>query len=121
MPNNPRAEVLRFASHMETKLRANADKCHWREDNLSLFWFFAKASEEMKELMAELTVCKDRDFRFNMEDELAMRERIISECADVANFVMMIADTVDSERPERTEILMAGKEMNRDFYTERDS
>lgn len=76
-PLIPREQVMEFAEHMELKLKANDHKQSWRK---------CSDTELLRGLQREL-------------DELltAIRRRepdaaIISECADVANYAMMLAD-----------------------------
>jgi len=73
-----RPEVLAFASVMESKLRANDHKAHWRE--CSLDYLLTRLEQEALEL----------------REAINCGEGVISEAADVANFAMMIADIVQS-------------------------
>ena len=80
-----RPEVLAFASVMESKLRANDHKAHWRE--CSLDYLLTRLEQEALELREAIN-CGDG---------------VIGEAADVANFAMMIADIVQprSAKEER--------------------
>jgi len=80
-----RPEVLDFASVMESKLRANDHKAHWRE--CSLDYLLTRLEQEALELREAIN-CGDG---------------VIGEAADVANFAMMIADIVQprSAKEER--------------------
>ena len=80
-----RPEVLAFAAVMESKLRANDHKTHWRE--CSLDYLLTRLEQEALELREAIN-CGDG---------------VISEAADVANFAMMIADIVQprSAKEER--------------------
>lgn len=69
--------VLRFAREMLEKLRVNRHKQHW--SGFSDAWLFNRLKQEMGELRLALT-------RKRPDAE------VIAECADVANFAMMIAD-----------------------------
>ena len=71
-----RPEVLAFALEMESKLRANDHKAHWRE--CSLDYLLTRLEQEALELREAIN-CGDG---------------VIGEAADVANFAMMIADIV---------------------------
>ena len=92
--------VMRFAKTMDVKLRANKHKVHWSK--LEQFYLLYRLEQELTEL------------RMAMIDEGASDEEqakaIISECADVANFAMMISDNIrnNSENapahPRRTSI-----------------
>lgn len=72
-----REEVIKFALEMEKKLQANDSKGGW--DKCEYDWLLQRVDEEITELKHSIRV--DGSDR-----------KIIRECADVANFVMMIAD-----------------------------
>lgn len=72
-----RKEVVRFAKMMEFRLRENDHKGGWRGMQRLALW--NRALAEMLELRDELL--KPRS-----------HVNVIREAADVANFVMMIAD-----------------------------
>ena len=69
-----------FAEQMELKLRQNDHKTDWRQEKTSRLYCLMQDEEfELRnELLKELA----------SSDET----RIIKECADIANFAMMIAD-----------------------------
>jgi hypothetical protein len=69
-----RPEVARFALLMEAKLRANDFKRHWSCSSLQ--YLSARLTQERKEL----------------SEAIATRTGVGEECADIANFAMMIAD-----------------------------
>jgi NTP pyrophosphatase (non-canonical NTP hydrolase) len=71
-----RAEVQEFAQLMEKELRANDHKSGWR--SMKTKWLLARIKDEVAELEAALA-SGDVD-------------KIASECADVGNFAMMLAD-----------------------------
>jgi len=70
--------LLWFAREMEKKLAANSHKGGWH--HCSLQYLSMRLTQERKELQKAI---KSKDVN-----------DIIGECADVANFAMMIADTV---------------------------
>lgn len=78
-----REEIILFAEDMERKLRLNDHKGLWGtlED---IAWFLDALKEEVREL----------------EDAIAGEpaENVVLECADVANFALMIADMYREER-----------------------
>jgi len=87
-----RPEVLEFAKIMERKLRENNEKGGWK--TCSTWWLLGRAHEELVELrnaldswMAKRDFCSGDRIRRLAAD-------VIEEAADVANFVMMIADVV---------------------------
>lgn len=75
-PRNIREAVKKFTVHMENKLRKNDHKGGWNEWNSDDL--FDLLLEEKNELEEALDIGDPYD--------------IIDECADVANFAMMIAD-----------------------------
>ena len=75
-----------FAILMQGKLNENAHKGNW--DNCEMGYLRRRLSQEVAELKRAL----DKHKRGN-----ATAEDVRNECADVANFAMMIADTVYDE------------------------
>ena len=75
-----RPEVRRFAEQMELKLRENDHKGGWNDCHI--YWLVQRIGDEQKELIDAVL--------FKTDDVHA----IIRECADVANFAMMVADVV---------------------------
>jgi len=71
-------QVLWFAKEMEAKLEGNSHKGGW--EGVSPYALYAKAEEEMKEVFTALLACP------------RVSRDITRECADTANFLMMIAD-----------------------------
>lgn len=74
-----------FADQMQYKLNINRHKNHWSECTYSYL------IERLKEEVNELSVHVDSSDVFNPEN----KQMIIKECADVANFAMIIADSVN--------------------------
>lgn len=85
-----RQEVKDFADAMEERLQANDYKGGW--DNCRLDWLWKRIAGEHAELMWVLHEVKAETMDENITPEAA--KKIIKECADVANFAMMIADRV---------------------------
>lgn len=78
-----RPTVRRLARAMEADLRRNDSKGGWnRMDRKQLM---ARLNDEIRELKIEIY------------DAVPRPKRILRECADVANFVMMIADLYGRE------------------------
>lgn len=89
MTNNIRPSVQWFAEHMEQKLRENDHKGGWcRDDPRQLFMGLGDERYELLCAIAE---------HFE-SDNAATRQAVIAECADVANFALMIADSVEQGR-----------------------
>lgn len=86
VPDEVRPQVQTFAEAMELKLSANDHKGQWKSygSESAVEWFFARMLEEVDELRAAID---------DGEDPVA----VLFEAADVANYAMMIADTVAQE------------------------
>ena len=82
-----RPEVARFAMLMENELRANDHKSHWR--TMTLHALEARLLEEVDEL-SDARRWKESPRPGPMAGSYA--RALGAECADVANFAMMIAD-----------------------------
>ncbi len=76
-----RPEVLRFALDMEEKLLRNDHKDNWT--GMTVNQLFLRLVQETLELTAALEADSKTD--------------IISECADIGNFAMMIAEKMKME------------------------
>ena len=87
---NVRAVVGWFAGHMEEKLRQNDHKGGW--DDCTLMWLMGRLRQEVEELTHALTdkvVAAKMAGNEDIGEDDAMS--VIGECADVANFSLMIA------------------------------
>lgn len=88
-----RNDVLWFAEQMELKLRGNDHKGGW--DLCEPQWLLKRLKEEVKELSETLS-WRDADLGRSASEGVLFRdvsnEEIIKECADIANFALMIAD-----------------------------
>jgi len=71
-----RPELRQFALRMEERLRANDHKSHWANSTEDML--FVRLEEELEELRGAVAV--------------GMKDAVIHEAADVANFAMMLAD-----------------------------
>jgi NTP pyrophosphatase (non-canonical NTP hydrolase) len=85
-----RPEVQKFAEAMELKLRQNDHKGGWKGENES--WLMLRAHEELSEMFRVMEKRKVYDVNLCYLPSTVHREMILSECADVSNFCMMIAD-----------------------------
>jgi len=74
-----RPAVHMFAKDMEARLRKNGHKTGWR--NLRDSHLVSRLVQELGELLKLLNF-----------HSIEFRDAVIDECADVANFAMMIAD-----------------------------
>lgn len=77
----PRPAVQWFANQMEVKLKLNDHKCGWQYCELQ--YLSMRLTQERKELTAAI--------------ESKEPAKVISECADISNFAMMIADRFGPE------------------------
>ena len=75
-----RPEVRRFAEQMEKVLRENDHKGGWHNEHV--YWLTQRLGDEHQELIHALIDHPDDIYA------------IVKECADVANFAMMVADVV---------------------------
>lgn len=91
-----RQPLIWFADKMEEKLKKNDHKGGW--DNCEIGWLIKRLEEETEEL-------KNHYWKFTHENGRSAGEGfiipsetvdIINECADVANFAMMIANKIES-------------------------
>ena len=105
----PRESVCWFSGLMETKLRENDHKGHWR--NCDLEYMEQRIREEIAELSAALMQYQVASLSPHEATRTRyLGDRVKREAADVANFAMMIADRVrgelldlDSAEPEETD------------------
>lgn len=88
----PREEVFVFSKLMEKKLRKRDAYGGWR--HLPLDYLAKKLEAEMRELLISL--------------KYESPEEVMSECADVANFVMFIWDIMRSQPDTRKDIVRRG-------------
>ena len=86
-----RDELAWFAQEMEQQLRRNDHKGGW--DSLSFPRMLQRLKQETKEL--ELAIAKAK--------KTGKWGDVVGEAADVANFSMMIAETVERARDEMDE------------------
>jgi NTP pyrophosphatase (non-canonical NTP hydrolase) len=75
-----RQELSWFSEQMEMTLKENDHKGGWGSEQCSLDYLIERLKEEVNELIVATDSGK------------AGVENVIRECADVANFAMMIAD-----------------------------
>jgi len=88
-PFTPRPEVLAFARAMEEKLRRNDHKGGWKDESARSL--LERAEDEIDELDLAVTCLRDDECGHH-PSEAAKLENVLGEAADVANFVMMVAD-----------------------------
>jgi len=81
-----------FAVQIEQEPDINSDKGSWGD--IDLMWLFSKLGEEAGEVGGELNAYVHPRNGYNFEPYPGWAERVIRECADVANVAMMIADNV---------------------------
>ena len=88
-----RPEVREFALWMEKQLRVNDYKPGWKGD--TVYSLLCRVDDERKELFDVLHSTADDDM------SVKLAETIWAEAADVANFLMMVADvaTLDGYSP----------------------
>jgi len=87
-----RESVDKFAELMENRLRENDHKGGWSNENTD--WLFKRLldeSDELKKAMDEYDVYQ-MAYTPRPGELQDRRRNVRKECADVANFAMMIAD-----------------------------
>lgn len=79
-----------FVDRMRTRLakKKNQKKSDWRE-GYDILWLFEKLEREVQEL--KFVIYEEND------STVEARKKISHECADVANFAMMISDIVEQD------------------------
>lgn len=90
----PRKEVQWFAQEMEAKLLENDHKDGWQGCRFSAL--FPRLRQESDELLV-----KAHPLHLDtMAEKLTVEDacELIRECADIANFAMMIADNIRAKR-----------------------
>lgn len=87
-----RDEVKKFAEAMEAELKENDHKGGWKRCKPE--FLIAKLTEEVKELYEASKKMDENKYNYSItEEELTkLKKEVLSEAADVANIVMMIAD-----------------------------
>jgi len=83
-----RSEVKAFSEIMEQKLKENDHKSHW--GNLENSWLIGRLKDELKELENAIYKAPSQDAEWQEKLDIELQR----ECADIANFAMMIADNV---------------------------
>ena len=83
-----RPEVQWFAEQMEAKLRLNDYKGGWQDESPS--YFLQRMADEWRELAHTIDLATMHE---------ASPKDIIAECADIANFAMMVADVARKASP----------------------
>ena len=82
-----RKEVVWFAEQMEARLKENDHKKGWQD--CDFLYLQLRLRREYNELRREIMTTEKKDV-----------DKIISECADIANFCMMIANNFKNGRYE---------------------
>jgi len=77
-----------FAEQMKSALNKHLDRPGWKKEGV--FWLLGRLNEEIAELFKAI------EFK-------ETKVKVIKECADVANFAMMIADVYESGHVEEKE------------------
>lgn len=93
-----RREVLAFAQLMEAQLRVNDHKGGWKHEPSGYL------SRRMGDELREVRAARDAHQReiekwpYDTADAAALAAAVAGECADLANFAMMLADVVGALR-----------------------
>ena len=93
----PRKGVQWFAERMENKFRENDDKDGWGDSSSD--YLFKRMDEEYEELKDKARQIGWHIFcAGDCEDYI---DQFIDECADIANFAMMIADNAERKKGKK--------------------
>lgn len=90
----PRKEIQWFAQEMEAKLRENDHKGGWQGCRFA--HIFPRLREESGELLVKAHPLNLDTIAETLTAEDACE--LVRECADIANFAMMIADNIRLKR-----------------------
>jgi hypothetical protein len=101
----PREEVVKFAQFMELKLRENDHKGGWKD--CGFHWLLDRLNQERIELEHAFDKIRSDCGMLpgsTIENNTVKidPEKCMKECADVANFAMMIFDLLSAD-PDKTE------------------
>jgi len=88
---NEKIAVMQFAKTMIAKLEANNHKAHWNTVGQSYLLY--RLEEELAEL---------REALVGHDGSEEKTKAVMSECADVGNFAMMISDNVWNDSANAT-------------------
>ena len=97
-----RKEVVWFSQQMEKQLKKNDHKTGWKRCKFT--YLLERLEEEYKELDDCFWMPDSRSDMMWLGDDVDLKGRFIKEdaikeCADVANFAMMIADKLRAGEP----------------------
>ena len=89
--------ISRFGNLMLEKLAENRDKAHW--DGCDTDWLMERLTEEVTELHDAIEEYIDAasNEKGTVAQVAEAARAVRRECADVANFAMMIADNLEAE------------------------
>ena len=99
-----RKEVIWFSEQMEKQLKKNDHKSGWKHCKYT--YLLERLCEEYKELDDCFWMPDSRSDMMWLGDDVDLKGRftkadVIKECADVANFAMMIADRLRQQAGEQ--------------------
>lgn len=91
-----RSSVKKFAKAMEAELSANDYKGGWGGDSAGAL--LRRLGQEVTELRRALNQRVHVKLAAGRKERIAaLRQKVLSEAADVANFAMMVAEQYDPE------------------------
>ena len=96
--------VMEFAKRMQYKLNKNKHKTGW--EHLSIDWLRERMlfeADELKDFIADYAMMK-ADPKTDEQVLEDMRDDMKNECADVANFAMMIFDNIENHKSIQADI-----------------
>jgi NTP pyrophosphatase (non-canonical NTP hydrolase) len=94
-----RKEIKSFSENMERKLKENDYKEHWSKSNYSyLIQRLHEEVDELDEALSSFVIGQAMPRDLSGSYSIEQYGEVVEECADVANFAMMIADNLKNKR-----------------------
>jgi NTP pyrophosphatase (non-canonical NTP hydrolase) len=95
----PRKEIKSFSENMERKLKENDYKERWSKSNYSyLIQRLHEEVDELDEALSSFVIGQAMPRDLSGSYSIEQYGEVVEECADVANFAMMIADNLKNKR-----------------------
>jgi NTP pyrophosphatase (non-canonical NTP hydrolase) len=101
-----RKEIKSFSEDMEKKLKKNDHKEHWSKSNYAyLIQRLRKEVDELDEELSSFVIGQAMPRDLDGACSIEKYGEVVEECADVANFAMMIADNLKNKRDHPVDIV----------------
>ena len=94
-----RKEIKSFSEDMERKLKENEHKEYWSKSNYAyLIRRLRQEVDELEEELSSFVIGQAMPTDLSGSCSIEKYGEVVDECADVANFAMMIADNLKNKR-----------------------